>query len=240
MEISTQELNRKRLYSAGITAVVIGLLSLFLVAYNIVSPHLQFQNGNTTPSQEFALSVLHANSSQNDFNFSNFIETAREEAISVVKHAEPVVPKPLTEDAILNAKSIATTYSEKQNKKHVQTETVTTEAENLTSAASPTIEGHETITTKRTSRFICTLSGRKIEKIPQFKQPSTEEGTVVVDITVNAAGEVIEATATGRGSTTTNADLINKAIEAARGTKFSADNRFEEQKGTITVVFSYQ
>lgn len=62
-------------------------------------------------------------------------------------------------------------------------------------------------------------------------------GTVVVDILVNAKGEVVEATI-GKGTNTDNATLRNEALKAAKRTKFNAVSSVINQKGTITYKFN--
>lgn len=62
-------------------------------------------------------------------------------------------------------------------------------------------------------------------------------GTVVVDILVNAKGDVVEATI-GKGTNTDNATLRNEALRAARRTKFNAVSAVINQKGTITYKFN--
>ena len=67
---------------------------------------------------------------------------------------------------------------------------------------------------------------------PEYNDP-TSEGTVVVAITVNAAGRVIAASI--KSATTTSATLRNAATAAARRSSFTsgADN----EQGTITYRF---
>jgi TonB family protein len=62
-------------------------------------------------------------------------------------------------------------------------------------------------------------------------------GIVVVNITVNPAGEVIHAEV-GRGTTTPNATLRNEAMRAARATRFNAITGTNNQTGTITYNFN--
>ena len=62
-------------------------------------------------------------------------------------------------------------------------------------------------------------------------------GTVVVDILVNAKGDVVEATI-GKGTNTPNTNLQNEAIRAAKRTKFNAVSAVTNQKGTITYKFN--
>ncbi|MCX8079872.1 MAG: hypothetical protein N3F09_01400 [Bacteroidia bacterium] len=84
------------------------------------------------------------------------------------------------------------------------------------------------------------LRGRSIVKPPLLPRDTQEEGVVVVEIVVDADGNVIEANPNGRGTTTNSALLKAKARQAALATKFNkADNGIEEQRGTITIVFSF-
>ncbi|MCE3228194.1 MAG: energy transducer TonB, partial [Bacteroidetes bacterium] len=83
------------------------------------------------------------------------------------------------------------------------------------------------------------LAGRAIVKPPVLPKDTKEEGKVVVEITVDSEGNVIEANPNGRGTTTSSAILKAKAKQTALATKFNVDGKFEEQKGTITIVFSF-
>lgn len=83
------------------------------------------------------------------------------------------------------------------------------------------------------------LKGRAVVKPPKLPSDTKEEGKVVVEITVDDQGNVIEANPNGRGTTTSSALLKAKAKQAALATKFNVDGKFEEQRGTITIVFSF-
>lgn len=83
------------------------------------------------------------------------------------------------------------------------------------------------------------LKGRAVIKPPKLPSDTQEEGKVVVDITVDSEGNVIEASPNGRGTTTSSALLKAKAKQAALATKFNVDGKFEEQRGTITIVFAF-
>lgn len=63
-----------------------------------------------------------------------------------------------------------------------------------------------------------------------------EEGRVVVTITVDPEGNVIDTRINNR-TNTTNLQLRNAAVEAARRTKFNATNAANNQTGTITYYF---
>ncbi len=62
-------------------------------------------------------------------------------------------------------------------------------------------------------------------------------GTVVVDILVNAKGDVIDARI-GKGTNTPNTNLRNEAIIAAKRAKFDTVSFVTNQKGTITYKFN--
>lgn len=83
------------------------------------------------------------------------------------------------------------------------------------------------------------LKGRAVVKPPKLPSDTKEEGKVVVEITVDSEGNVIEANPNGRGTTTSSALLKAKAKQAAMATKFNVDGKFEEQRGTITIIFSF-
>lgn len=62
-------------------------------------------------------------------------------------------------------------------------------------------------------------------------------GTVVVEITVNAAGQVIDAKVLLRGTNVVDSALRDAAVKAARKTRFNALGGVPDQKGTITYHF---
>jgi len=84
------------------------------------------------------------------------------------------------------------------------------------------------------------LKGRAVVRPPKLPTDTREEGKVVVEITVDSEGNVIEAIPNGRGTTTSSALLKAKARQAALATKFNVDGKFEEQRGTITIVFTFK
>lgn len=83
------------------------------------------------------------------------------------------------------------------------------------------------------------LAGRSVMTPPVLSKDTKEEGKVVVEITVDKSGKVIKADPNGRGTTTSSPMLKAKARQAALATKFNVSGEFEEQKGTITIVFSF-
>jgi len=83
------------------------------------------------------------------------------------------------------------------------------------------------------------LKGRKMIQPPKLPSDTHEEGKVVVEILVDSEGNVTEAVPNGRGTTTSSPALKAKARQAALATKFNVDGKFEEQRGTITIIFSF-
>jgi len=83
------------------------------------------------------------------------------------------------------------------------------------------------------------LSGRKMLSPPPKVSDSKEEGIVVVIITVDKEGNVIDADANGKGTNTSSATLKSKARQAAKLAKFSPSAQYETQKGTIVFKFQF-
>ena len=75
-------------------------------------------------------------------------------------------------------------------------------------------------------------------RIPSVNSNSPESGKVVVEIIVDADGNVVSAIPGERGSTTTSSILYAKAKQAALTAKFSpSTDGAQEQEGTITFIF---
>ena len=83
------------------------------------------------------------------------------------------------------------------------------------------------------------LAGRSVMTPPVLSKDTKEEGKVVVEITVDKNGKVIKAEPNGRGTNTQSPMLKAKARQAALATTFNVSGEFEEQKGTITIIFSF-
>ena len=81
------------------------------------------------------------------------------------------------------------------------------------------------------------LNGRSIGRggLPRPSYNTQEEGRIVIDITVNPDGNVINAVI-GRGTNIDNASMRKSAIDAARRAKF---NKIQgnNQSGTITYIY---
>jgi periplasmic protein TonB len=85
------------------------------------------------------------------------------------------------------------------------------------------------------------LGGRTKIVIPTPEANSQVEGKVVVEISVDKKGNVINAKPGMKGSTTTNSYLLEKAKQAALRAKFNAKpDAPDEQRGTIVYNFIVQ
>jgi TonB family protein len=74
--------------------------------------------------------------------------------------------------------------------------------------------------------------------LPKPNYPGNDEGIVVVQVTVNKAGQVTKAEAGVKGSNTADPDMIAAARKAALQARFNADeNAPAFQVGTITYRF---
>lgn len=85
-----------------------------------------------------------------------------------------------------------------------------------------------------TGRF--DLAGRKALALPNPKYTCNEQGTVVVQISVDKNGNVISAVPGARGTTNTARCLQDQAKQAAMNARFSA-GELDKQVGTITYNF---
>lgn len=79
------------------------------------------------------------------------------------------------------------------------------------------------------------LSGRNARDIPKPANTFNQEGKVIVEIRVNAAGQVVNAT--HKGGNVSDKQTIQLALDAARKAKFTEGEH--DQLGTITYNFKF-
>ncbi len=84
------------------------------------------------------------------------------------------------------------------------------------------------------------LSGRKVVSRPRIVDTSQKVGKIVIEICVDAAGAVTQADYTQRGSTTTDTELRNKALAAAKQYRFAASTSGVSECGPVTFTFKLQ
>lgn len=82
------------------------------------------------------------------------------------------------------------------------------------------------------------LQGRGFQALPQPKYDYQGEGRVVVEVSVDRSGKVVQAIPGTKGSTTLDEYLLKAAKEAALGARFEVKHDAPAiQKGTITYNF---
>lgn len=82
------------------------------------------------------------------------------------------------------------------------------------------------------------LAGRKVLTKPAPKYTCNEQGTVVVEISVDQSGKVVAAQPGARGTTNSAKCLLDQAKQAAMNTKFdSSDSAPDKQVGKIVYNF---
>jgi hypothetical protein len=80
------------------------------------------------------------------------------------------------------------------------------------------------------------LAGRRFRTWPSFEDKFNEPAKVAVDVTVDAAGNVTNATINPHGTTTTNSNIRSISIRKAKLLKFNEGSE-EQQIGTIVFNF---
>lgn len=80
------------------------------------------------------------------------------------------------------------------------------------------------------------FGGRGVVSAPKLQENSQKEGKVVLEVCIDAKGNVISAKQTMVGSTTADEDLINAAIRNSQQYKFEEGSE-DKQCGTITYNF---
>ncbi len=84
------------------------------------------------------------------------------------------------------------------------------------------------------------LGGRQLKgSLPKPSTNFNQDGVVVVNITVDAQGNVIQARV-GSGTTISDEPTRQLAVRAAKAAKFSTVNRPDKQMGTITYRFNFR
>ncbi|MCY2686230.1 energy transducer TonB family protein [Salinimicrobium sp. TH3] len=91
--------------------------------------------------------------------------------------------------------------------------------------------------TMRSSSISFSLRGRSAIDIPNPIYTCDTPGRVVVNITVNATGDVVKTSINKNASSTSNECLTNMAMEYAANAKFSQLPGRNSQPGTITYNF---
>jgi len=229
MELTRKEEYRNKKISVAVTAFAFVVMILFLIFKNIITSEPSFTKP-TTNEITFDLS----NGDNNNFN-----EASKSLAMASAQNKQNEDQKIVTDQnsdipVESNAKSLANKYKRItiSNTEH------NTTTQNLLPLSTEQT-GTETIKSDGGSEFGFNLKGRTIVTPPKFPKDTKEEGKVVVEIVVDKDGNVIEAVPNGRGTTTSSTELKAKAKLVASAIKFNSIVATEEQRGTITVTFSF-
>ncbi len=228
MELSRKEEYRNKKISIGVTAFAFLVMIAFLIFKNIITSSPSIVSSATT---EMAIGI----SSENNVNpthgqKSSLIASNNKEENSENK----IVTDPNSEIPVEN-NAIALANKYKRIKISTSRETTNTES-NL-----PLIEGENGTETKNgvDTKLGYDLEQRSMVTSPSFDNDTKEEGKVIVEIVVDKDGNVTEANPNGRGTSTSSTLLKAKAKKMAMATKFSSDHKREEQRGSITIIFSF-
>jgi TonB family protein len=289
VELTRTEENRNRFISGAITAALFGLLLLFLILFQIITPNPPFPETGGGGGQQMALGMMDVGNDNIDFSSMGA-------ATDVVAEKEPA------KEEIVTAENGEDVPVEKEKKKNEEKPIVKENTTVITPVKPKVVVPEKTAAEKLAEKFkkntgkpgggignneqagqsggpdgdpfgkgtggsgggtgggngpgdgpgsgpgkgpafgggiAVDLRGRAVVRPPKLPSDTKEEGKVVVEITVDSEGNVIEANPNGRGTTTSSVALKAKAKQAALATKFNIDGKFEEQRGTITIIFSF-
>lgn len=287
MELTREEENKNRLVSGGITALILGLLLLFLMLYHWVTPNPPFPEGGGGGGQELALGMMNVGNDDIDFgsmgkatdvvvkeqpvtNKENILTDPGGEEVNIKSEDKPEVkenttvitpvkPKTETKKELTAAEKLALKFKKNSGQNGGGIGDNKDPGQNGKPEGDPFKNGNGGHGNGNGNgdgdgngpgtgpgsggvgggKYGISLKGRAVVKPPVLPKDTKEEGKVVVEITVDSEGNVIDANPNGRGTTTSSANLKAKAKQAAFATKFNVDGKFEEQRGTITIVFSF-
>ncbi|MDO8999271.1 MAG: hypothetical protein Q7W45_05865 [Bacteroidota bacterium] len=283
MELTRTEENKNRIISGLITSVIFGLLLLFLILYQLITPNPPFPETGGGGGQELSLGMMSVGNDVIDYGSMGSVtdvvtekETPKENIVTnengdpvqltetkpEVKNnttvITPVKPKVIVKEKT-EAEKLAEKFKKNKGKDGGGIGNNDTPGQNGAPDGDPNKngtgghgngngtgdgdgDGPGTGPGKGPGmggKYGIDLKGRAVVKPPVLPKDTKEEGKVVVEITVDSEGNVIEANPNGRGTTTSSALLKAKAKQAAMATKFNIEGKFEEQKGTITIIFSF-
>ncbi len=281
MRLTQSEENKNRAIAATITLVIFGLLLLFLIFFQLITPNPPFPESGGGGGNEMALGIMDVGNDNVEYGNVGKVTNVVTES----KPAEEVISDPNAE-VVNNEKISPATKDNKTtviNPKKTEVIKQKTAAEILAEkfkknngkngggigdndkpgengnpngdpfangkGGNGSGEGDGDGNGKNAGpgngpgfgggKIGIDLKGRSVVIKPKLPSDTKEEGKVVVEITVDSQGNVIEANPNGRGTTTASALLKAKAKQTALATKFNVDGKFEEQKGTITIVFAF-
>lgn len=154
-------------------------------------------------------------------------EEARAEAERIARE-KALAEKKAKEEAIENANEWAALFGQAGTTEGANGET---EATNATSGTgNPSGKGYGSI-----NNTTWTLDGRDCKHIPKPSEEFNQTGRVVVNIIVDATGNVTSASV-GDGSNISDRETQRLALESARNAKFTKGD--SSQRGTLVYIFT--
>lgn len=221
MELSRKEEYRNQKVSIGVTIFSFIVMLVFFIYTNIITANSPRSN---TRMSEVSLALDAGNARENYLTqkapvASVLVKTNLAEKNDFVFGGETLIQSTTTE-----------------------TDKTVTESHTNDIGLNPIVPINERIsaTGEVGPRIDFNLTDRTIIAVPDLENDTKEQGTVVVDIVVDKNGVVTEADPNGRGTSTGSTHLKAEAKRVALATKFNRNQKFEEQRGTITIIFSYQ
>lgn len=236
MQVSKTESSRNRNISVVITLSVSGLIILALVIFKIGTSVFKTEQSPTAMVLETGEynTGIEGNSSQKQIPVSiDKQEMQSNLSQEYVKGNDIPV-------AQSDANNIIKQYKTPSNHQNVSASTDTDKSE-FVPGTTPVGTGGTIKTTGLPfgEGFEFNLANRKVILSPQKANDTKEEGKVVVEIMVDKSGSVVEGNPNGRGTTTASSILKAKAKQIALTTKFNEVEKPDLQKGTISIIFSF-
>ncbi len=230
MELSRKQEYRNQKYSIGVTLLSFVVMVIFFIFTNVITAN--------SPSTPLALREV---AFQPDNGNPNTPETSGQmAALSSSKHEEGS-GKESNSATEADLKSPVQDITQTYRSAHPKTTGEDySETKMDAPVSSPGLTGNETANKPGvTPSWGYELAQRTLVLKPNLVHGTKEEGKVVVEITVDKNGVVTEADPNGRGTTTNSSHLKNEARKMTLATKFSENQKLEEQRGTITIIFSF-
>lgn len=171
--------------------------------------------------------------SVNSNDFDKNAKKTETEATESPEEVTDVENKPTTEDYSVNENELSS-YSKINNVIAMRSAEKRQSAKSNGNNATNNIANNSSLNTNSSVSY--SLVNRKDKFLPPPVYLCEESGKIVINITVNASGEVIEAYV-NNSSNSKNACLIDSALQYANDARFSPDASKTKQIGSITYYF---
>lgn len=238
MELSKKETYRNKKVSLGVTVLSFVVMLVFFIFTNFITANpMSAGSNNSVNSPQLSLS-MDAGSFENSGSSKQEVlnvPSTQQHASSKIQTAPSEIPLDQGLSDIIKKYSGHKFSAVAPNTTAEMNDPGTSEGDKEGAKATGGGESK-----KSESAMVYSLGRRTILARPNIQSTAQAAGTVVVDITVDKSGKVIDANPNGRGTTTSNPALKSDAAKIALATKFNAEQTIEEQRGTITIIFSFE